>query len=184
MKKFILLFIIIFFAQNNFCQSYQWAKSGGGNGNPYNTKEEVKKIVVDNAGNSFIISDVSKSTNLPSTILIDGVIKNIPDTYSNTDVSHGLIASFDCNGVYRWSKVITGQQWGKIVDVKLDNQGNVYFIGNLPSNAFAINNRIENDYVFPLITNGPSPQYLCNNCYSAYIAKYTNSGTFIWLKNL
>jgi PKD repeat protein len=183
MKKSIFLLIIMFLAQNIFSQSFQWLKSGGGNGNPTFTglNEQVKKIVVDNAGNSFIISDVSNFTNLASTFLIDGNIKNIPSTYINNDVSQGFIASFDCNGAYRWSKVITGQDSGYIEDVKLDSQGNVYFIGNLGLTANQVNNRFDTDLTLPLALNTTSG---CNNCYSAYIAKYTNSGTFIWVKNL
>jgi hypothetical protein len=108
MKTKTLIFFRLFLLLTAYClqptaysQTWQWGKSGGTTDSFNGLTEQVKSTCTDIYGNVYMVSDVG-STNSQ----IDGVPKQ---NYNNGfGLRDGIIASFSCNGTYRWSKVFWG----------------------------------------------------------------------------
>jgi len=93
-----LLFFSVLSVTFTYSQSWQWGKRGGGNGvNGFDYQEEVRAIETDSQGNVYIFSPIA-----PGGIDIDG---NTKPGYGSDDC---VLASFACDGSYRWSTVIGG----------------------------------------------------------------------------
>jgi hypothetical protein len=159
-----------------FSQSWQWGKQGGGIDALTFVPEGIKKMATDLFGNVYGVTTVSK-TNL----LIDG---NPQTAYGQSgQISNGCLVSFDCNGSYRWSKVIGYIGRAQVFDVKTDAVGNVYIIGVLdPSgagfNPEGYNIHYDVDLLVPQCSNDGV------NCQRGFIVKYTNNGTLLWVKHI
>lgn len=170
LTAFFFLFSCLYSLQ---AQSWQWGKRGGGADALIYSQgpESVKSMATDALGNIFIISDVSKTG-----LNIDGVPKT---SYANSgSSSNGALASFNCDGTYRWSKIIGGGSQSSIADIKTDSQGNVYIVGTFGNQGTGTPNHFDTDLVLPLCTNTPAWAY----CQTFYIAKYSNTGSFLWVK--
>ena len=106
MKKNIS-YILLLASFSAFSQSFQWIKRGGSNENVgTNLYESVYSIATDSERNYYTLSYVGMSD-----LDVDNNPKNNYDNpgYSPTDV---VLASFACDGTYRWSKVFGGG-WGR-----------------------------------------------------------------------
>lgn len=176
MKK-ILLYVLLIFTINIQAQTWQWAKRGGSAATAPSNSEKVVSMCVDLNGNVTVASMVSSNN-----INIDGYPKpGYSVSYSATDIA---IASFSCNGDYRWSKTIGGYQGDRIQDVGTDANGNVYAVGNitigttdLGTTTTAYQAHFDTDTILPAATYSLN-QYKK----SMFLIKYDSIGTFKWLR--
>ncbi|MFN3969113.1 MAG: T9SS type A sorting domain-containing protein [Flavobacterium sp.] len=146
-------------------QSWQWGKRGGGNGVSGSTYEEdVRAIETDSQGNVYILSPLS-----PGSVDVDG---NPQPSYGFDD---NVIASFTCNGTYRWSTVIGGPLDDYIQNMQVDANGDVYVIGR-PSYG----DQFDPLFHFDVTTTLP---YSTVNRKRIYIAKYSGAtGNLLWYR--
>ncbi len=151
-------------------QSWQWAKSGGSDDNP-SPGEEVNSMCTDIFGNVYISSTVG-NTNL----YVAGVPKQ---TYSQIGLNDNIIASFSCDGTYRWSKVIGGYDGSYRVSVATDGVGNVYVAGTIypGTNVNQIAPHFDTDIVLP-VSNITTNTYKKN----IFLIKYNAAGVVQWLR--
>lgn len=168
-----LLFICYLLPVFVFAQSFQWIKDGGSAQNlASHDYEQVHSIATDSQKNVYVLSKVGMSN-----LNIDG---NPKDNYDNpssfpTDV---VLASFTCDGTYRWSKIIGGGNTEEISAVQVDSQDNVYIAGKMMTcndgSAFQpYPGRIEDDYLFTNATG---------SCNLIFLAKFDTNGVFQYIK--
>ena len=149
MKNF-LTYILFFVTFCTFSQSFQWLKRGGSVESPYSDNEATYSIATDSEKNYYVLSNVAMSG-----LNVDGNPKTNYDNPGSTpkDV---VLASFACDGTYRWSKILGGSGDEKINSVIVDSQDNVYVGGRMgdchpyPGTPFEpYPSRIDSEYFFP-----------------------------------
>ena len=177
MKKtitsYLLPFTLYLLPFLGYAQSFQWIKDGGSSENlGSNDYEQAYSIATDSQKNVYVLSKVGMSS-----LNIDGNPKtNYDDPGSTpTDV---VLASFACDGTYRWSKIIGGSNTENISAVQVDSQDNVYVAGRIAScdNGSVSQpypGRIENDYTFSNASNA---------CSLIFLAKFDTNGVFQYVK--
>jgi hypothetical protein len=166
-KIHILSFFLI--SLGGQAQSFQWIKDGGSSENlGSNDFEQVYSIATDSQKNVYVLSKVGMSS-----LNIDGNPKNNYDNPSAipTDV---VLASFACEGTYRWSKIIGGNDTEEITAVQVDSDDNVYVAGRISSchdgtGLYPYPARIDDDYVFANTLSA---------CSKLFLAKFNTNGTF------
>ncbi|WP_395054180.1 T9SS type A sorting domain-containing protein [Flavobacterium sp.] len=169
MKKIIYLLLIL--SINATAQSWQWGKRGGSTDDlnaTSGTKEEVTHIVTDSQNNIYMISAVGKNG-----LDVDGNPKNYygdPNGFLKNDF---VLASFACDGTYRWSKIIGGQEGETVNTIKIDSQDNVYVCGRFNDNDVDYPPRIDDD----IIISQTPPDYRLT-----FMVKYNNNGVMQWFK--
>ncbi|SHI99296.1 T9SS type A sorting domain-containing protein [Flavobacterium haoranii] len=169
MKIKLLLFLLI--GTFSRAQDWQWIKEGGGTGTADTyTQEQVYSMVTDSQNNIYILSRVRGSD-----VEIDG---NSKATYGYSTPSDVVLASFSCNGTYRWSKIIGGNGTENINAVQVDSQDNVYVAGNVATcNGGGAGNfyyaRIDDEYEF---INTDSA------CTLIFLAKFDTNGIIQYVK--
>lgn len=157
----------------SYTQSFQWIKDGGSSENlGSNDYEQVYSMATDSQKNVYVLSKVGMSS-----LNIDGNPKTNYDNPSSTPTDI-VLASFSCNGTYRWSKIIGGANTENISAVQVDSQDNVYVAGKIAScdNGTSLQpypGRIENDYVFSNASNA---------CNVIFLAKFNTNGVFQYIK--
>lgn len=173
MKK-LLTYILLFGTFCTFSQSFQWLKRGGSNENLGNDYESVYSIATDSEKNYYVLSYIGMSG-----LDVDGNPKNNYDNpgFGPKDV---VLASFACDGTYRWSKILGGSGDEKINSVIVDSQDNVYVGGRMgdchpyPGTPFEpYPSRIDSEYFFP--NSGSS-------CSLLFFAKFTKNGVLQYVK--
>ena len=177
LNLFLLLFISNLFAQN---PTWQWAKKGGTTDNLGNNSEQIKAMRTDANGNVYILAPVGIYN-----LMIDGNPKPTYGLYAG-DGSATLdyvIASFSCDGTYRWSKVIGGQETDQVQNIQLDANGNVYAVGEVKNNS----DNLSFPGLYPQVhfdTDVVLPYGVDNieNFQSLFLIKYNSDGVFQWLK--
>lgn len=122
-----LLFLISWGVQAQ--HTWQWGKRGGSytthyNGTPF--REPVIDMATDPNGNVYMIANVGGEG-----LDVDGTTLNFhfsADYYGNIEryIPGGLLMSYDCNGTFRWSKLISGTYSGMTTRVETDTLGHVY----------------------------------------------------------
>lgn len=173
MKK-LLTYILLFGTFCAFSQSFQWLKRGGSNENLGNDYESAYSIATDSEKNYYILSFVGMSG-----LDVDGNPKSNYDNpgFGPKDV---ILASFSCDGTYRWSKVFGGSGGEKINSVIVDSQDNVYVGGRMgnchpypgtPTEPYP--SRIDSEYFFP--NSGSS-------CSLLFYAKFNKNGVLQYVK--
>lgn len=158
------------FAQNF---EWQWAKRGGADNTLEQTEnahqEEVVSIVTDSQNNIYMLSSIGKLN--PD---VDGNPKqNYGDPTTLTDF---VIASFACDGTYRWAKVIGGQGREIIHNLQIDNNDNIYVAGKFTNCGDSTNpypSRIEDDFILT-----QSPQ----DCSLIFLTKFNSEGEMQWIR--
>lgn len=167
MKIFYLLALLAAFHVHG--QSWQWGKRGGGDGalGDINNTERVKAIATDSQGNVYALCTVS-ALNLD----VDGT----PRTgCSQPATSDYVITSFDCQGNYRWSKVIGGYSSDNLNGLAVDSENNIYVTGRvLPTTPGVATVNFDSDFSLE--------QSASNNIQKKglFILKYSSEGILQW----
>uniref|UniRef100_UPI004049FC2F T9SS type A sorting domain-containing protein n=1 Tax=Flavobacterium sp. TaxID=239 RepID=UPI004049FC2F len=173
MKTKILLLLFSLWGLTSYAQSFQWIKDGGSAENlGSNDYEQVYSIATDSQKNTYVLSKVGMSN-----LNVDGNPKSNYDNPSSTPTDI-VLASFSCDGTYRWSKIIGGGDTEVISAVQVDSQDNVYIAGRILScddgtALYPFPARIDNDYVF---VNSPSA------CSRLFLAKFNTNGILQYVK--
>ncbi|MBP6128029.1 T9SS type A sorting domain-containing protein [Flavobacterium sp.] len=171
---YLLPFAFYLLPYIGFSQSFQWIKRGGSNENPGNESETVYSIATDSEKNYYVISKVGMSD-----LDVDGNLKNNFDNpgFGPQDT---MLASFACNGTYRWSKVFGGGGGEVINSVVVDSQDNIYVGGSMsscdpypgtPSEPYP--SRIDSDYFFSNTNSA---------CTKIFFIKFTKNGVLQYVK--
>jgi hypothetical protein len=177
MKRTLLYTILFLTTASVHAQSWQWAKRGGSAATPPNNNEKVVSMCVDPNGNVTVASLVGSNN-----INIDGNLKSgYSVSYPSTDIA---IASFSCDGTYRWSKTFGGFDTDRIQDVGTDADGNVYAVGtitmgvtDLGTTTTAYQAHFDTDTILPAALQS------VNQCKKRlFLIKYDSIGTFKWLR--
>lgn len=119
--KIVIVALFILLSYTGHSQSWQWVKRGGSTQNPSNSNpnsELVQFLETDSNGNIYVVSPVTQYS-----LDIDG---NAKTGYGYKD---NVLASFSCDGTYRWSTVIGGPEDNDYFgDIKVDSNGDVYVL--------------------------------------------------------
>jgi PKD repeat protein len=175
-KHYILSLAIIIcglFTTMLNAQTWQWGKSGGSfqQGNGSLQDERAKTLTTDSHGNVYLLSPVQ-----PNGLKVDGINK---EGYGSTDY---MIATFSCNGDYRWSRVIGGGNSDLINRVQTDGQDNVYATGNI-SRSQLIPGRFGTEVNGVYDTIMPySLSSVNTNKQTLFIVKYNTEGVKQWIR--
>ena len=170
---YLLPFTFYLLPYIGFSQSFQWIKRGGSNENLGNDYESVYSIATDSEKNYYVLSYVGMSD-----LDVDG---NLKSNYDNpTNPQDVVLASFACDGTYRWSKVFGGANDENINSVVVDSQDNVYVGGRMTS-----------CHSYPWSTGNDYPsridsEYIFSNSYAAcsllFYAKFSKNGVLQYVK--
>ena len=176
MKKHIIIFFLfpLWGLGGFYAQTVQWVKRGGSNENLGNDYESVYSIATDSQKNYYVLSYVGMSD-----LDVDNNPKSNYDWpgFGPKDI---VLASFSCDGTYRWSKVFGGGGPENINSVVVDSQDNVYVGGKMqschpypgtPGQPYPA--RIDSDYFF---NNSDSA------CSTLFIAKFNSNGVLQYVK--
>ena len=174
-KIYFLLIILFLCTSTTVAQSWQWIKSGGSD-DELDTRyqEGVVDMTADNFGNICLLSSVGSNL-----LQVDG---NPKTAYCKGNAQSFMIASFACDGNYRWSKVIGGNNSCFMRDIETDADGNIYAAGlNYDYGGFFIDPiHFDNDVILPL---NCTTQGSCSTDYRGlFLIKYNKDGVFQWLR--
>ena len=145
-------------------QSWQWAKRGG-SANPATNScclENASDMATDKNGNIYVLGNANMGIN------VDG--HNHAGYGNNLSSGNVIISSWNCNGVFRWMKVIGSYANSAGKSLKTDTLGGVYLSGYTQSNNALGYTHFDNDST------------LGNTNKSMFIVKYDTAGNYKWLR--
>ncbi|MFA7649967.1 MAG: hypothetical protein WCY06_06525, partial [Flavobacteriaceae bacterium] len=169
---------------------WQWAKHGGGSSAYYNEQggdywndnfEHIIDIATDEDNNYYFLGTISHSNSH-----VDGnpvTTSTVGTSYSGENI---IIASFTCNGVYRWSQTIRGGGGVLYSSMVLDNNGGIYisFRGSGNSNAPLCFSEEEDDCLPPSPPWGQGGELVQEGHKRIFLLKYNAAnGDLLWRKN-
>ncbi len=151
-------------------KEWQWIKQGGASIEGDET-EEAYDIATDSDRNVYAVSAMGIHN-----LEIDGNTKTFYGSPAGTKSDYAL-ASFACDGSYRWSKIIGGKNDETPPVIETDDNGFLYMAGKFNScdenEQFKYPARIEND----TILNQTS-----SSCSLMFLTKYDKDGNMLWFK--
>ncbi|MEO6832555.1 MAG: hypothetical protein ABI169_10140, partial [Chitinophagaceae bacterium] len=157
----LVLLLLLGVTQSTEAQTWQWGKRGGDKFDGINPTPEdaVIDMATDKNGNVYLVAEIEGGDGTGD---IDG---HALAHYGFKDV---VVASFSCNGSYRWSKVIGGNYTDFARSIKTDSIGHVYVeVGVAPA--------------APVYFDADSTQPASVNKIETLI-QYDTSGNFKWLR--
>ncbi len=151
-------------------KEWQWIKQGGASIEGDET-EEAYDIATDNDRNVYAVSAIGIHN-----LEIDGNTKTFYGSPAGTKSDYAL-ASFACDGTYRWSKIIGGKNDETPPVIETDDNGFLYIAGKFNScdedEQFKYPARIENDTILDQTSS---------SCSLMFLTKYDKDGTMLWFK--
>ena len=151
-------------------KEWQWIKQGGASMEG-NETEEVYDIETDNDRNVYAVSAIGVYN-----LQIDGNPKTFYGSPAGSLTDYAL-ASFACDGSYRWSKIIGGKNVESPPLIETDDNGFLYMAGKFNSydenEPFQYPARIENDTILDQTST---------SCSLMFLTKYDKNGTMLWFK--
>lgn len=143
---------------------WQWGRRGGSSNPATNSccLENAADIATDKNGNIYVLGNANMGIN------VDG---HSHAGYGN-NLSSGniIVASWNCNGAFRWMKVIGSYATSGAKSLKTDSLGGVYVSGyTISNNALGY-------------THFDSDTTLGNTNKSMFIVKYDTAGNYKWLR--
>ncbi|WP_130736680.1 T9SS type A sorting domain-containing protein [Flavobacterium sp. J27] len=167
LKHSFFIFFCLFFYKISNSQTWQWAIDGGSN-NQISGTEKTIDMLNDPQGNLYFLSTIGKIG-----LQLDGMPLTAYDGGSNRDY---LIASYDCNGTYRWNKVIGGPSTDRIENLQVDGAGNIYVSGTVYNSSQNFSVHFDTDSIIPFSV---LPDV---NKKNLFLLKYNPDGVFQWLR--
>jgi len=162
MKKifYTLLAFIIFSFQFSICeaQTWQWGVTQGSNSNT----DRVEDMATDIYGNIYLVSRVGKNAPYAASVALPNG-KGLGDR-------HTMLVSYDCNGKYRWSKII-GAVTAQTTSLRVTQTGNVYLFG-LVAAGTGYSIFYDSDTTTPTTTYQQRMSLIC----------FDTSGNYKWLR--
>lgn len=158
MKKMLCLIFMAGCLQAN-AQSWEWLKSpvisSGGNSG-------FRKIDLDNSGNVYSIGSLYQQASFGSTVL------NSPGDFLSL-----YLAKQDASGNYQFAQRIWADSGITSAVMKVDDNGNIYVFGTCGGSKLHLSTSDSVSFT----TGGPA-----GSTNRLFLAKYNNSGNFIWVK--
>ncbi|WP_276132476.1 PKD domain-containing protein [Polluticoccus soli] len=160
-----MLACVLLFADISTAQSWQWGKRGGGNatGLNVNPEDNVIDMSTDKNGNVYVLSVVETSGSED----VNG------QSFAGFGAKDMLLSSFNCNGSFRWKKVIGGPSGDVLATqrfgVKTDSLGHVYVAGYVFSSTGT--KGFDTDTVLP-----------SGYAKTMFLVQYDTSGAYNWLR--
>lgn len=162
-----IFFTLVLISSTVFSQTFQWGRRGGGLNAIPQDREQVYKIATAPDGTVYTLSAVSSGN-----LNIEGNVKTfLGDNSTKYDVA---MASFACDGTYRWSRIIGGGSYETITGLEVDNDGNVYISGKFGACNDTWPPKIDNIYTIS--------QFPVLDCSLLFIAKFNSQGAMEWLR--
>ena len=166
-KKFLLTGITLFsFLDLASAQAYDWMTGGGSTESmtPSRNYERVTNMCTDPDGNVYITALTGATS-----ILADTFSMTAFNTYAS--IPHILLASYTCNGVMRWAKLIESSEAAEAGEYLANsglayNNGSIYLVGVL----YGDNKHIGFDTII-------TSTYL-----QSFTARFDTLGHFKWLQ--
>lgn len=160
----ILFLFLLFIATDLQAQSWQWGKRGGSTNPATNTccLENASDMATDKNGNIYVLGSANMGIN------VDG--HSHAGYGNNLSSGNVIIASWNCNGAFRWMKVIGGYANSAGKSLRTDSLGGVYLSGYTISNNALGYTHFDNDST------------LGNTNKSMFIVKYDTAGNYKWLR--
>lgn len=168
----IILVLLLTTASTNAQLTWQW----GVRGNDYgpNTSwhdDDVIDMAADPNGNIYTLTRVFEQGDINGVPVVG--VQNVLNVIESI-----VVTSFDCDGNYRWHKVLGGTAGNSPgVAIKTDTLGGVYVTGNILAYAF-----YPDQQLFPdsLHIDADSSSAATNK--SFFIVKYDTAGIYQWLR--
>ncbi|WP_417352424.1 PKD domain-containing protein [Flavobacterium alkalisoli] len=164
-----LLITFLTLSYSAHSQSWQWGVSGG-SFNQIQNNEKTESIVTDADGNVFFLASVGRNG-----LHLEDMELTPYDAGSNRDY---VIASYNCSGDFRWSKVIGGGDKDLIKNIQADSQGNIYVGGTVYRTSQNYPVHFDTDTILPQ----GNPNNLDEHKRNLFLLKYNNTGEMQWLK--
>lgn len=165
--KTVIIALLLVLSFTGHSQSWQWVKRGGSTSNPDEDShgEAVNALETDSNGNIYVTSPVTQFS-----LNIDG---NAKTGYGYKD---NVLASFACDGTYRWSTIIGGPENSDYISgIKVDSNGDVYVLLQI-----TWGDQFEELFHFDATTTIPQSFV---NTKRMCIAKYSGTtGNVLWYK--
>jgi hypothetical protein len=170
MKKLvlILLFLSSLTASAQQEKGWQWITGGGSVNSLNREKEKAYDIATDSDQNIYFVSKVGKTS-----ISIDGtsIPNDDPSFFAPDDM---ILVSLDCNGGYRWSKIIGGFSYEKGVFLEVGTNDQIYLVGRFGS--------CDGDETQPHIGQDTIVEQSSNECQILFMANFSQEGELNWLE--
>ncbi len=153
-------FLLFTLSLNTIAQPvWKWGRNGGSQINNFNDNTEfVYDMTADKHGNIYVIAKVYAGQ-----LHVDGT------PVAAQGAKDILLTSFKCDGTYRWSAVIGGNEFDDVATaVKTDTMGGVYVCGNVT-----------------MLTGTPGhfgDTVVSNTVKSLYLVKFDTNGVYQWLR--
>lgn len=155
-RKNTLLIVAIIFCTTTHLQAqpFEWVRSMGGAGTS-NSADKTWSLSLDNDGNSYVVGTYQATATFGTNTLT---------AVGNVDA---FLAKYTPDGTALWATGIGGPSIDEARGVVVDDSGYVYIAGTFQDS---------------ITVNGVT----VNSSGSAdiYLAKYTNSGSFVWIKKI
>ena len=179
MKRILLLLVLCLGTLTLQGQGFQWLQNGGGTnsltGSSYYDKEQVIDIATDSQRNVYVVSTVS---------MLNAQVNGLPITTFevNPNDTDFVIASYSCDGTYRWHKVFGGGGSDFPAGIEVDSQDNVYVVGYFEECQEPLS---DPNFAIPQIGGTSGIDYTSTNsptaCQRAFMAKFNSNGVFQWI---
>jgi hypothetical protein len=158
---FFSLFLFLFSFNVRAQQTWQWGKKGGsGSLSSNNVFETVLDVACDKWGNTYVTGRAYQAG-----MQIDGQFHN---GFGDADI---LLASFACDGSYRWSKVLGAEVGDNACGLAVDTMGGVYLSFSLfITTSLQYTGHIGNDTI------------LTNTNKTLLLVKFDTAGDYQWLR--
>lgn len=153
-----------FFCTNAIAQTWQWGKKGGASGDQsaVYSQDRIWDMCTDVHGNVYAVAVINKdNANLTGTTITG---------YAGSDI---LLFSYDCNGNFRWKKVIGGPQSDAPFGMRIDTLGNIYVCGRVVPKQTSLEIHVKFDSDSTLVYG---------DMRSAFLAQYDTLGNLNWLR--
>ena len=157
--KLVATALLLTITLSSSAQSWQWGKRGGSGGS--SPGDKVVDMATDQNGNVYVLSVCSAI----GTVNVDGHPGITP--YDRLSV-----ASWSCNGEFRWLKMFGSGSLATGDAIHVDTLGGVYIAGTMSSSAssFGGPGYFDTDTVLPASYK------------RMYVIKYDTGGNYQWLK--
>jgi hypothetical protein len=166
LQNYLRLFTFIFFqliCSQAIAQTWQWGKLGGSSSDQSGVGEDhIVDMCTDKHGNIYAVAVIDQYSPSLSGATIT--------TYGSTDI---LLFSYDCNGNFRWKKLIGGNQTDIPYGMKMDTLGNIYVCGRIVPKQGNFQPQIKFDSDTTLDAS---------NNRSLFLVQYDTLGNYKWLR--
>ena len=161
MRGSLFFFLLLLSLNSGAQQTWQWAKSGGsGSLSTNNIFETIFDIACDKWGNTYVTGRAYQFG-----MQVDG------HNHSGFGYADIIIASFSCDGSYRWSKVLGADVGDYACGLAVDTLGGVYVSFSLfITDGLPYTGHIDND------------TSLTNINKSMMLVKFDTLGSYQWLR--